>query len=299
MEKCDRDMVVGAVTGYNFSQIAAWANSLDMCGFNGIKALVIYNMDAVSVKELVDRGYTILGFEQDKDSGNLTYPKPNFSIVVERFLHYYLFLDSKQNINNIRYIVSTDVKDVIFQRNPSLFFDSCEEVESEQACSIIASSEELEYQHEDWAVQNMTNSFGKIFYDKHKTNTIYNCGVVAGKFKPFLGMCKTLYLMSAGAPQFVPGGGGPDQAALNLLLDTPAYRNMTLHTNHDHAWAAQLGTTMDPQKIVKYRPLLKTPPPQIDYDNGLVVNVSGEPYTIVHQWDRVPEVRSIVERKYM
>ena len=86
-----RDLVIGAVTGYSFKHLAAWANSLDMCGFKGIKALVIYNMDGESVKELSDRGYTILGFMRDDVSGNLSYPKPQFSIVVERFLHYYLF----------------------------------------------------------------------------------------------------------------------------------------------------------------------------------------------------------------
>lgn len=293
-----RDMVIGAVTGYSFKHLAAWANSLDMSGFKGIKALVIYNMDSESVKELSDRGYTILGFMKDDVSGNLSYPKPQFSIVVERFLHYYLFLDSKENLNNIRYILSTDVKDVIFQRNPSAFFDSCQAIESEQACSIIASSEELQYQHEPWGENNMVQSYGKGFYERHKTNTIYNCGVIAGKFHTFLGMCKTLYLMSAGAPQFVPGGGGPDQAALNLLLDTPAYKNITLHTNHDHAWAAQLGTTMDPSKITKFSPYIQSFP-RIDTERNLIVTVTGEPYTIVHQWDRVPMVRSIVERKYL
>lgn len=293
-----RDLVIGAVTGYSFKHLAAWANSLDMCGFKGIKALVIYNMDGESVKELSDRGYTILGFMRDDVSGNLSYPKPQFSIVVERFLHYYLFLDSKENLNNIRYVLSTDVKDVIFQRNPSLFFDSCQALESERACSIIASSEELQYQHEPWGMNNMTQAYGKAFYERHKTNTIYNCGVVAGKFHTFMGLCKTLYLMSAGAPQYVPGGGGPDQAALNLLLDTPAYKNITLFTNHDHAWAAQLGTTMDPTKISEFSPYLQSYP-RIDTDRNLIVTVTGEPYTIVHQWDRVSTVRSIVERKYL
>lgn len=293
-----KDLVIGAVTGYSFKHLAAWANSLDMCGFKGIKALVIYNMDGESVKELSDRGYTILGFMRDDVSGNLSYPKPQFSIVVERFLHYYLFLDSKENLNNIRYVLSTDVKDVIFQRNPSLFFDSCQALESERACSIIASSEELQYQHEPWGMNNMSKAYGTAFYERHKTNTIYNCGVVAGKFHTFMGLCKTLYLMSAGAPQYVPGGGGPDQAALNLLLDTPAYKNITLFTNHDHAWAAQLGTTMDPTKISQFSPYLQSYP-RIDTDRNLIVTVTGEPYTIVHQWDRVQAVRSIVERKYL
>jgi len=294
-----RDLVIGSVTGYKFEQISPWVNSLDASGFKGMKALVVYNMDAEGVKELSDRGYIILGFEKDSVTNSLHYPKPKFSIVVERFLHYYLFLYSKENRYNIRYILSTDVKDVIFQKNPSLFFDSCDLLGSEKACSIIASSEELEYQHEDWGKNNMIESYGTIFYERHKTNTIYNAGVIAGKFHTFLGLCKTIYLTSAGAPQFVPGGGGPDQAAYNLLLDTAAYKNITLHTDHDTAWAAQLGTTADPSKINKYRSFLKTTGPCLDTDKGLVVTPVGEPYAIVHQWDRVPEVRKFVERRYV
>ncbi len=296
MEK--RDLIIGAVTGYSFQHIAPWVNSLDMSGFKGIKALLAYNMDASTAQELTNRGYVILGFHKD-EQGNLTYPKTQFSIVVERFLHYYLFLENPTNPNNIRYVLSTDVRDVIFQRNPSLFFDECERIESETACSIIASSEEIAYKHEGWGANNMEQSFGKAFYERHKDKTIYNCGVIAGKFQTFMGLCKTLYLMSSGAPQFVPGGGGPDQAALNLLLDTPAYSNITLHTNHDLSWAAQLGTTMDPNKIGAYLPFLQSSTPKIDTEKGLIVSVSGEPYTIVHQWDRVPAVRSIVERKYI
>lgn len=292
-----KDLVIGAITGYSFDQIKPWVNSLDRCGFTGIKALVVYNSDKSTIKELVDRGYVILGFQEDSVSGNLHYPKPNFSIVVERFLHYYLFLDSPENVNSIRYVVATDVKDVIFQKNPSLFFDDLLKRDFHgNLGSIVASSEDLNYQDESWGSNNLMQSFGKIFYERHKTKTIINCGVIAAKFHHFVGLAKTLYLMSAGAPQFVPGGGGPDQAALNLLLDTKPYKNITLTTTHDHSWAAQLGTSMDPTKIEQYKKNFHSSFPLID--NDMVVNVTGDPYTIVHQWDRVPEVRAIVERKY-
>jgi len=114
----------------------------------------------------------------------------------------------------------------------------------------------------------------------------------------FVGLCKTIWLLSVNATQHVPGGGGPDQAALNLILSTPAYRNTTEITDIDKPWAAQLGTTLDPLKIEAYRPFITEPLPMFDEDRGLVVTPIGAPYSIVHQWDRVPEIKEAFERKY-
>jgi hypothetical protein len=104
--------------------------------------------------------------------------------------------------------------------------------------------------------------------------------------------------MSKGAPQHVPGGGGPDQAALNLFLSNPAFAGHVEVATHVQTWAAQLGTTMDPTKIQGFEKFLLEPAPKFDSEQDAVVNYQGDPFTIVHQWDRVPEVREMVERKY-
>jgi hypothetical protein len=136
-------------------------------------------------------------------------------------------------------------------------------------------------------------------YDMHKDNIIVNCGVLAGRFETFLGLCKSIYLVARGTMQHVPGGGGPDQAALNLLLDTPVYDYITQITTPNDPWAAQLGTTMDPRKIESYKPFLKHTQPIFDQHLGSsVVTPNGQPYAIVHQWDRVPEIKAAFERLY-
>src|SRR5574337_1012297 len=109
-----RDMVVRAITGYNFSQITSWVNSLDRCGFEGIKAVLAYNVDFATLEELTKRGYTILAFQKDDAKQAVTYPKDRFSIVVERFLHYHLFLHTPANLDSLRYIIAPDVRDVVF-----------------------------------------------------------------------------------------------------------------------------------------------------------------------------------------
>lgn len=294
----ERDLVIGAVTGYNFQQIAPWVNSLDRSGFTGLKALVAYNMDAQTVKELGERGYILFAFNQDPSTKNLYYPNQNFSVVVERFFHYYQFLYTftPEVFESIRYVVATDVKDVVFQRNPSDYIDAIIQDHPE---GLLVSSEALQYKNEPWGQNNMTLAFGDILYQNHKNNRIINAGVFSGSLRSFLAACKTVYLMSKGAPAHVPGGGGPDQAALNLFLSNPLLSPHVEIATHLSTWAAQLGTTMDPNKMATFGTKLLEPAPKFDAERGLVVNHQGDPFTIVHQWDRVPEVRSVVERMYV
>lgn len=290
-----KDLVIGSVTGYNFDQISPWVNSLDRSGFDGHKVVLAYNMDAETARELSDRDYNVLAFQKDA-SGNLSYPDKDFAIVVDRFLHYYLLLDTPENTASIRYVIATDVKDVIFQSNPSDYITArCPPTSPNK---LILSSEGITYQHEPWGANNLRLSFGDIMFERHKTNNIYNCGVLAGEFSTFMGLCKTIWLLSRGTVQHVPGGGGPDQAALNLLLSTAAYRNCTRFSNHTDGWAAQLGTMMDPGKLALYAPNHTELGPTFNTITQKIETTGGVPYAIVHQWDRVPEVKLAIKRSY-
>lgn len=288
------DMVIGAMTGYKWDQIKHWCNSLDRSGFAGLKVVIAYNVDYDTVNELQTRGYNVLAFGKDDHARRLTYPKQDFAIVVDRFLHYYLMLDNPDNRQKIRFIVATDMRDVIFQKNPTDYLNQVEL----RAVDLLVSSEGIQYQHEPWGANNLLQSFGPIMYERHKDNKIVNCGVLAGKFPAFMGLSKSIYLLSHGTTQHVPGGGGPDQAALNLLLSTQVYEHITEVSDHAHPWAAQLGTMMDPNKIEAYKPFITEPLPRWDYQLGQVVTTEGVPFTIVHQWDRVPVVKEAVERLY-
>lgn len=287
------DLVIGAVTGYKWDQIKYWANSLDRSGFTGKKAVIAYNMDLLTAMELRNRGYAVIGFQTDPTTKDLTYPHKDFSIVVERFLHYSM-LNNAENREAIRYVLATDVRDVIFQRNPSEYLDG----EYIRNHDLVMSSEGIKYKHEDWGNNNLAQAFGNYMWQTHRENTIVNCGVIAGKFDAFMGLAKTIYLVCQNATQHVPGGGGPDQAALNLILDTYVYEHITHISNHESTWAAQLGTMMDPRKVEAYKPFLTEPLPTFNTKTDQVVNNAGLPFSIVHQWDRVPEVKAAFERIY-
>jgi hypothetical protein len=282
-----KDVVIGCITGYDFEKIKPWVNSLDRSGFDGVKAMVCYNVSYETVEELVKRNYTVLALNKDESNRKFVY-KDDFSIVVERFLHMWYFLKKLQG--QYRYIVATDVKDVIFQGNPSDWLEK-----NMGDAQINVACESIRYKDEEWGAHNMFKAFGAVLHDHTKDNLIYNAGTVSGNFDTMLDFFLNVYLLCNGTSHFTEGGGGPDQAAVNILLNMKPYKDITRFTASEEGWAAQLGTT-GPQVAGKYAGKLVEKSP-ILVDN-VVCTSDGTPFVMVHQYDRVPEWKEIIEKKY-
>jgi len=90
-----------------------------------------------------------------------------------------------------------------------------------------------------------------------------------------------------------------DQAVFNVLIQTQPFKDVTMFTDQRSGWAVQLGTTGDPSKIAGFRPNLLEPEPVFNYEDGLIQTaLNFRTVCIVHQYDRVPEWKKLVEKKY-
>lgn len=286
-----KDIVIGAITNYDFDTIKPWVNSLDQSGFTGEKILFCYNISYDVAEELTKRNYTIFAFKRNDEERRLEYQKENFNICLDRFLHIWYFLNKLQNKEQYRYVIATDVGDVIFQTNPSEWLEN--NIGDKQ---INVGSECIQYRHEEWNKQNMFLSFGPFIYEEMQDKLVYNAGAIAGKFDTFIDLCKTIFLTCGGSPVHVPGGGGPDQAALNVLLTTKAYKDITNFAKSSDGWAAQLEIMANPSKIEKLKDFVNEPRLQIK--DGEVYTHDGKKYCIVHQYDVLPELSKHIKEKY-
>jgi hypothetical protein len=88
----------------------------------------------------------------------------------------------------------------------------------------------------------------------------------------------------------------PDQAGVNVMLSIEPYKSITKFNDHDTNWACECGTTVDPSKINSFRPFLLSPEPI--FDGEYAYTSKGEKYVMVHQYNRVPEWKEKIERKY-
>lgn len=281
------DIVIGCITGYDFDKIKPWVNSLDRSGFQGTKAMLCYNVDFETVEQLVERDYSVLTFSKNEEQKRFEY-KENFSIVVERFFHLWYFL--RQFKNEYRYIVTTDVKDVVFQNNPIEWLEkNISDKEINVGC------ESIKYEDEEWGKNNLQKAYGSVLYEHNKNNLIYNAGTISGKFDTMIDLFLNIYMVCQGTSHYIDGGGGPDQAALNILLNMKPYKDITNFAKSEDGYAAQLGTT-GPQirNVVKHK-LVENCPILIE---DTVCTFAEKPFAIVHQYDRIPEWKEIIEKKY-
>ena len=275
----DNDAVVGFITGYKFEKIAPWVNSLLSSGFSGHKFMICYNIEDAVIFKLEKLGFKVY---------NIIINEP-FNIVNIRFLHIWQILKTYKE--KIRYIINTDVADVIFQSDPSIWLE--QNLGDKKLC---VASESLKYKDEAWGINNMDKSFGPLAKQYMQDRPIYNAGTTAGVFEYYLDFCYNVSLLCNGAPMFVEGGGGPDQAAVNLLLSLKPYNDITQFVNHDSPWACQCGTTADPNKIDGFRLNLLSREPV--FEDRCVYNNFGQKYVMVHQYNRVPEWKKLLEEKY-
>jgi hypothetical protein len=278
-----RDLIIGCATNYDWSKLKYWVNSINQSGFTGEKVLVLMNCDKDTCLKVTEAGFKIIGFEQD-ENGNLTH-SPKFMVHVERFLHIYNYI--RLNSEKFRYVITTDVRDVVFQKNPSDWID-----QSIGDKNLVFSSESILYKDEPWGNQNLMETYGPFIHDIFKNNEIFNVGVLAGHSDAIRDLCLNIFVSSVHAPIPIC-----DQSTFNFLISQKPYTETSLYARSEYGWASQLGTTVDPSKIEQFAPLLLEPSPTMN-DNGEVVTSTGKVFTIAHQYDRIDSWKEIIEKKY-
>ena len=274
-----KDLIIGAFNNYtDYDVLKPWVQSIKDTGFKGDIVLFAIGTTDELVKKLQDEGVIVIPVMKND----------NMMIHMQRFIHIYDFL--KQNEGVYRYVISTDVRDVIFQLNPSEYIQKF--TGDDNYFPIVASSEAINIQDEEWNRDNIRKNFGDYFYNEVKENDVCNVGVLAGRSSHIKELCFYLYQFSTNRPDWVA-----DQAAYNMLLGSKLWSEKTLTTRLEDAWAVNAHVTNKPDLVEKLKPYLLEKAPTMRED-GLIVNSDGDPFVIVHQYDRVPEWMEYFSKKY-
>lgn len=298
-----KDIIVGVVDNYDWNKIKFWANSIEQSGFDGYKALIVYNMDQPTVETLTQKGFMLIGVSPHDEQKGFVFNGKS-SIMVDRFLHINHFLTMLDDPQMISRVIITDVRDVVFQMNPTDWLNDY----LLPGYNLLVGSENMTYGNEPWGRNNLTKSFGEYFLERKKDDPIFCAGVIAGDPDAIKDFCLNLWLICRGLNPYVEGGGGPDQAAMNIMLDLESYRFSTLFTGPASGWVLHAGTSMPAieagsggiGEAYRMNPNLKIDfIDKMQYDvESDIVNVFGKPVTVLHQWDRVPAWKKLVEEKY-
>jgi hypothetical protein len=246
----------------------------------------------------------IIGCNQFDENTGFTHDNSRGSVMVDRFFHLYSLLEMLEHPMDVDRVVMTDVRDVVFQSNPTEWLDTFFLTNTQ----LLVGSENMTYASEPWGRNNLKHAFGEYFLENNKAKEIYCAGVIAGTRMALKDFALNLWLICRGLNPQVPGGGGPDQAAMNIALGMEAYKYNTKFSNPTEGWVVHAGTSLPAIQAgsggigEEYQRNPNMPLPfvrNVDYTftNGEVF-ANGSKVTVVHQWDRVPEWRVAFEEKY-
>lgn len=282
-----KDLLIGAADNYTWDQVRVWVKSSKESGFDGDVILLLYRYAAGGglVENCQRHGIDVYEISHDPFGNQINHYNGGRDTQAHqmRFFHIWQLLASEDTYKKYDNVIMTDVRDVWFQNNPQDW------IKQNPVEYMIASSEGLKYKNEAWGAHNMINGFGNLVYNIAQEWIIYNVGVVAGKAEQIMGLCLTIYNMTVG--RYIPS----DQSAYNILVNGPM-KMLFRKTDHSDNWACQCGTVLDPEKS-SYFPVLEEDQPFIA-GNKVFSKTTGTPFMMVHQWDRIPELKTMIEEKY-
>ena len=278
-----RNLIIGAFSDYDWPQIAPWVTSLNRCGFQGDKVMIVFNASYETINKLFEHDFKAIILSRDDEKQRATYHSP-LKIYVERFFFIYQYL--QQVWQNYDYVITTDVRDVIFQINPVLWLR--EQLGDKQ---LVAGSESIRYRDEAWNRENLLQAYGTQIYDLFKDNEVYNVGTLGGTAEAVKDLMLNIFSASVGRHYAVV-----DQAVFNVIIQSTPYKNIVKFACAADGWACQAGVSVAPDKIMGFRPFLTDKEPV--FDKGIVKTAEGKIFALVHQYNRVPEWNTHFMTKY-
>ena len=280
-----KDLIIGAIGNYEFHQVRNWILSIRDSGFEGDVILVTYNVPDPLIQKISEYGVIVYPAKFDWfgqpvhsfefNSGNCgPYTSENLVHNV-RFFHFWRLLESLETQYDT--VIHTDVRDVVFQQNPSIW------IRDYMRGDVLCTSEGVQIKHENWNATKIHESFGPFTLDCLKENPVLCVGIFAAKYTMFKKVCMMIYLMAA-------RNGFADQPSFNVLSQVLNYQITTIEDD----WAIHCALSMEQFSV--YKDVLIGNKPV--FKDGLLRNNRMEPYVIIHQYDRVPEIQQYLESKY-
>jgi len=279
MENLKKDLVVTTISqNYSWVDVKNWINSLKNTGFSGDILVLAYNFkqDHEFIRQLEDEGCRVVipnnnykGKEQSTfitHSGHVTPANANELVHNVRLFHLWQYLTETKSDKDYNRVIFTDGRDVIFQTDPTIWLNS------NMTKDILVPSEGVTYSNEPWNTNNALINYGPYIYEYIlKERPACNVGTFAINALICKDFCLTLYLMSNNI-------GHADQPSFNILTST-LLKEKCQWVDYNDSWALQIGA------------IVNTLDSHADIQDNIIKNKKGEPYCLVHQYDRIPELK--------
>jgi hypothetical protein len=290
--------IIASAYGYNIEQVKPWVESLKRTKFGGKVFVLVYNPQEESLLNYLKENDIFVMIGRLNGETNMA---------TQRFMDYVEILNS-EFAKDVEGIITTDIRDVVFQSDPGVWFKH-----NIEDYGLMATSEGICFRHEDWNGDNLEAHFGKTRFLKFADYETLCSGIIAGRREPIIQLFKTVYelaFFSNDPHAFI------DQIFYNIAI-YEIYSEITKIVPASQNWCANLGTLKaipenQPEwstasrsaynsfernrKNKTFVEAMKCKVPQMK--DGKIYADNGKPFAIVHQYDRYQPWKEILLQKY-
>ena len=221
-------------------------------------------------------------FVSDVSPANIKKLKKYFDIIIpnnENLFTSYLALYNwlSEHVDEYKYVMHSDLRDVVIQKDPFEFF------ESQPNVNMFYSLEGMKIQENDcnlWWEQNLRTIL-RSHNTTYQNEYVINGGIFGGKIEHMINHCLMMFSNTNRKSQFLV----MDQQFLGYLSQflKKNSKNMLCHPYNDTF--ACTGEAIKRDNVEVY------------FDGQYVTNKDGVPYCIFHQWDRT-ELADFIRDKF-
>jgi len=259
-------IIFGCITKYSPDDIRPYVESIQQSGFSGDKVMLVYDVPQETISYLKSKGWNLYGAELQQH------------IILQRFVDAYKILESYLDET----IIWTDVKDVIFQKDPTQW------IEKNMKKEILSFSECVKFKDDSWAVVNAGTSF-PMEWEWLQDKVSYCAGTIVGKGYALRDLFIEIYRWSLTTAN---QGQLADQAAYNVLINLNHFKENVQFVKQEEGFVTQLGTVyMKANQL----PILEPTP---IFNFGTFYTADQEKFCLVHQYDRDEFVKKQIYEKY-
>jgi hypothetical protein len=275
------DLTIAVIRGMDWASLRPYAVSLAATRFSGVKLVFAENTSEQVRDKLNELGFTVIDRVTPPSKLNPQMP-PDWAYGVYRFLPAIEYLKSKAG--RFRYVIWTDVRDVVFQADPAAWLQANLAPNQIVVAGLGHDIKDCPY-NDPWLRAVAPNGYEEI----RKTEAVA-CGTFAGHSGAMLHLFEDMFEGCLAADN----SWGTDQGMLNALMRMPPYDKIARIPRTSEAFSAQWfpAKNADPTVYTDYGF------PVFDKESGLVLTESGVPFSIVHLYDRDPAWVNIMRQKY-
>ena len=272
------DLLLGVFANYSFSWLECYLTSLSRCGFKGRKVFIVWNLSDEVRTRLIQYGFELVEIPP-RTNCTVTFAADFFRIR-DYLAHEYL----KAHYKEFRYVLWLDIRDLVFQINPIPWLE-----QYLYPHKLVVASECILIKDETCNDGWVKAIYPKETYEALREHEVLNAGTFAGTSEAMLDVFAYLTDTANRFP-----GDITEQAALNFILREPEFKDITKVPRMSEGFAAVGYGFGD-----KLQHVWTDQCPILNHTDGMLYPVGkSEPFTIVHQYDRHPEWKTVIPSHY-